>query len=114
MARLYADENFPLPVVEELRRLGHDVVTSYEAGQASQSVPDDAVLTFGTAAGRAVLTLNRQHFVRLHSTVRTHAGIIVCTFDPDFVGQAGRIHAAIASREALAGNLIRVNRPKKD
>jgi len=27
MARLYADENFPLPVVEELRQLGHDVLT---------------------------------------------------------------------------------------
>ncbi len=27
MARLYANENFPLPVVEELRRLGHDAVT---------------------------------------------------------------------------------------
>jgi predicted NACHT family NTPase len=24
MARLYADENFPFPVVEELRRLGND------------------------------------------------------------------------------------------
>jgi Domain of unknown function (DUF5615) len=27
MARLYADENFPLPVVTVLRRLGHDIVT---------------------------------------------------------------------------------------
>jgi hypothetical protein len=27
MARLYADEDFPLPVVEELRHLGHDVRT---------------------------------------------------------------------------------------
>ena len=24
---LYADEDFPYPVVEELRRLGHDVLT---------------------------------------------------------------------------------------
>ena len=28
MARLYANENFPLPVVNELRRLGHDVLTT--------------------------------------------------------------------------------------
>lgn len=27
MARLYANENFPFPVVEELRRRGHDAVT---------------------------------------------------------------------------------------
>jgi hypothetical protein len=112
VARLYADENFPLPVVEELRRLGHDVVTTYEAGQASQSVPDEAVLSFATEGGRAVLTLNRKHFVRLQSTGRTHAGIIVCTFDLDFVGQARRIHAAIGSPEALTGNLIRVNRQR--
>ncbi|HKR12588.1 MAG TPA: DUF5615 family PIN-like protein [Pyrinomonadaceae bacterium] len=31
---LYADENFPLRVVEELRRLGHDVVTTLEDGRA--------------------------------------------------------------------------------
>ncbi len=34
MPALYADENFPLPVVEELRRLGFDVVTMYEDGRA--------------------------------------------------------------------------------
>jgi hypothetical protein len=28
MARLYSNENFPLPVVEELRRLGHEVLTT--------------------------------------------------------------------------------------
>lgn len=30
MARLYSDENFPLPVVELLRGLGHDVLTARE------------------------------------------------------------------------------------
>jgi hypothetical protein len=34
VAHLYANENFPLPVVEALRRLGHDVLTSREAGNA--------------------------------------------------------------------------------
>ncbi len=58
MARLYADENFPLPAVEALRRLGHDVLTAAEAGQAGQGIADDAVLTFAHALGRAVLTHN--------------------------------------------------------
>ncbi len=40
MARLYADEDFPLPVVEELRRLGHDVRTVQEAGRANQGIDD--------------------------------------------------------------------------
>jgi len=35
MARLYAEEDFPLPVVGELRRLGNDVRTVQEAGRAA-------------------------------------------------------------------------------
>ena len=46
MGRFYSNENFPLPVVEELRKLGHDVVTSHESGNANRSVPDEAVLEF--------------------------------------------------------------------
>ncbi len=30
---LYADEDFPLPAVQELRRHGHDVLTAQEDGQ---------------------------------------------------------------------------------
>jgi hypothetical protein len=47
---------------------------------------------FACAEGRALLTLNRKHFIRLHGANPKHFGIIVCTFDPDFVGQAHRIH----------------------
>ena len=60
-------------------------------------------------AGR-VLTLNRKHFIRLHQTVGVHAGIVVCTFDADHVGQAGRITAAVMGLPSLAGQLTRVNR----
>lgn len=49
MARFYSNENFPLPVVEQLRKLGHDVLTSYEAGNANRSVPDREVLAFATS-----------------------------------------------------------------
>jgi hypothetical protein len=59
MPRLYANENFPLPVVTELRRLGHEVLTIVETGQAGQAVPDEQVLAFAIVEGRAVLTLNR-------------------------------------------------------
>jgi hypothetical protein len=111
MARLLADENFPRPVVDELRRLDHDVQTIDEAGLGGQAVPDDAILDAAAADGRAVLTLNRRHFVRLHRERPSHAGIVVCTFDPDFIGQAARIKDAIASAEPLDGLLIRVNRP---
>jgi hypothetical protein len=111
MARLYSNENFPRPAVEELRRLGHDVLTTQDAGQAGQSVPDETVLVFAHTEKRAVLTLNRKHFIRLHDQQPEHSGIIVCTFEPDFASLARRVHAALETRGDLANQLIRVNRP---
>ncbi len=110
MARIYANENFALSVVLELRRLGHDVLTTHEAGRSDQSIPDDEVLQFASDENRAVLTLNRKHFIRLHRENSEHQGIIVCTYDPSFVAQAARIHAAIQEQTALNGRLLRVNR----
>ena len=52
MAGLYADENVPLPVVEELRRLGHDVLTMLDDGKANQRYPDASVLRDATTLGR--------------------------------------------------------------
>jgi len=113
MASLYADENFPLPVVEELRRLGHDVLTIYEDGKANQRYSDEEILITATELGRAVLTTNRRHFIRLHIASSSHHGIIVCTYDPDFTGQARRISNLISTQEPLAKQLIRVNRPTR-
>lgn len=111
VSRLLADENFPRPVVEHLRGLGHNVLTLNDIGYVGQGVSDPSVLDLATADNRAVLTINRRDFVRLHLARTVHAGIIVCTFDSDFVGQATRIAAAIKGDEPLAGRLIRVNRP---
>jgi hypothetical protein len=113
VARFYANENFPLPVVTELRRLGHDVLTVQETGKAGQRFPDEEVLGLATADSRVVLTINRRHFIRLHADKPRHHGIIVCTFDPDFSGQAARIQAALAATPQLAGQLIRINRPPR-
>lgn len=111
MARLYANEDFPLPAVERLRALGHDVLTIQDTGKAGQAVPDEEVLAFASSNGRALLTLNRKHFIRLHDRTPDHAGIVVCTFDGDFSGQADRIHLALQEQAPLAGRLVRVNRP---
>ncbi len=111
MARIYADENVPLPVVEELRRLGHDVLTTSDAGNAGKALPDEAVLEFAVAQNRVPITLNRKHFIRLHSSNPDHHGIIVCSVDPDFTALAHRIHEAKEAVESLKGKLIRVNRP---
>jgi len=111
VARLYSNENFSLPVVLELRRLGHDVLTSHDAGQANQRIPDANVVAFATSQARAVLTFNRRDFRREHQRSNRHSGIIICTVDADYVGLAGRIDAAVRSVADLTGQLISVVRP---
>jgi Domain of unknown function (DUF5615) len=110
MARLYADENFDYPIVEELRRLGHDVLTAQEAGQGGQKIPDPAVLAYATAAGRAVLTLNHRDFKRLYRQGVPHAGIVSCTRDDDSAALAGRIHAAVSALPVLANQFVRITK----
>lgn len=90
MARLYADEQFPRPVVEVLRSFGHDVLTVQEAGQAGSS--DSEVFAFAIANHRIVLTQNRRDFVRLHQLQPSHAGMVVCSDDQNFIGLAVRTH----------------------
>jgi hypothetical protein len=41
------------------------VLTIQETGKADQRVTDEQVLAFATAENRAVLTVNRKHFIRL-------------------------------------------------
>ena len=106
---LYADENFPLRVIEELRHLGVDVLTAFEDGRANQSITDPIILARATELGRAIVTMNRVDFKRLHFQMPDHAGIVICTEDPDRVGQAQRIAEAITGD--LERKLIRVNRP---
>jgi len=77
MARLYSNENFPFPVVGELGRLGHDVLTIQEAGKSNQECPDNELLKLAISDGRAVLTINRNHFIHLHKTSPDHQGIIL-------------------------------------
>lgn len=111
MARFYSNENFPIPTVEVLRALGHDVLTIQETGNANRSLSDADVLSFAISEQRVLLTLNRKHFIKLHRALGKHAGIVVCSFDPDFEALAKRIHLAVDSEELLANRLIRVNRP---
>lgn len=110
MSKLYSNENFPQPAVEHLRELGHDVLTTHDAGKSGQAIPDQDVLAYATEVGRAVVTINRRHFIALHKTTPGHSGIIVCTLDPDFKGLATRIHEEVKGKVSLENELIRVNR----
>ncbi len=115
MARIYSNENFPLDIVTRLRQKGHDVLTSYEAGQANQKIPDAAVVAFATQENRIVITLNRDDFVCLHRGGIEHTGIIICKDDRDYDGQAQAIQACLTENSDLSDRLIRIkkqNQPK--
>ncbi|MEM7736768.1 MAG: DUF5615 family PIN-like protein [Deinococcota bacterium] len=86
--KFYSDENFPFATVDSLRDLGHDVLTSLDTGRAGQAIPDEAVLGYAVQEGRALLTLNRRDFIKLHTQSAEHTGIVVCKFDPDYTALA--------------------------
>jgi predicted nuclease of predicted toxin-antitoxin system len=108
MARLFADENFPHPTVELLRKLGHEVVTAVQAGIANKGIPDEIVLEYATRLGHAVITHNWDDFASLHDRRTAHAGIVICVVDPDAGALVERIDRAIVATGELAGKLIRV------
>ena len=111
MARFYADEQFPLQVVELLRDLGHDVLTVQEAGNANQRIPDNQVLAFAVGQERAILTINRVDFIRLHRHDDQHFGIVVCTNNRNWEQFTAQIDEAVRAEESLRRKLIRVVRP---
>ncbi|NEQ36575.1 MAG: hypothetical protein F6K40_09930 [Okeania sp. SIO3I5] len=111
MAYLYADEQFPLPVVQIIRGFDHNILTVQEAEKEGDS--DAEVLAFAVKNNRAVLTLNRRHFIKLHIQKPNHCGIIVCTEDRDIKSLGQRINQAIYQQESLVNKLIRVNRPQQ-
>ena len=108
MSDLYADEDFVLPAVKELRRLGHNVLTAFEAGNANQGTPDRDVLEFATFKRRILLSFNRKDFVKLHQSHAAHAGIVICTRDLDTQRLARNIDRQLALNVQCAGKLIRV------
>jgi predicted nuclease of predicted toxin-antitoxin system len=110
MASFYTNENFPIKVAQYLRQMGHDVLTSREAGKANQSIPDEEVLAFAAESGRILLTLNRWDFIILHTKSPQHAGIVVCTQNPDLLQQAQQIDRAVAEAGDMQGVLLRINR----
>ena len=112
MAKFYTNENFSIPVANELRKYGHDVLTCRDAGNAGFGIPDNEVLAFAIQHNRTVVTTNRLDFIRLHRHTDYHPGIIVCTFDPNFVALAERIHRAVSNHEGeLTNQLLRIYKP---
>ncbi|MFN0033809.1 MAG: DUF5615 family PIN-like protein [Saprospiraceae bacterium] len=111
MAKLYANEHFPVVTVYILRNLGHDVLTTHDAGKSNLKIPDEDVLAHAISEQRAILTMNRKDFIRLHRSNPAHFGIIVCTKNDDFENFAECIHKVLlAYGDEFPNQLIRVYR----
>jgi len=110
LAKIYTNENFPFPIVLELRRLGHDVLTSRDAGNDGRSVPDGEVLDYAMSSGRVLLSLNRWDFKPLHKATPNHCGMLLCSVDADFSAQAAKIHASLLSNPEMNGVLLNITR----
>ncbi len=108
---LYADEDFTYIAVEELRGLGHDVLTVQENGR--RAAPDPDVLARAHALGRTLMTHNRRDYQRLDRQGVPHSGILSATQDPgNDVALAGRINVVLAGKTPGRW-CIRVNRSQR-
>lgn len=109
--RLYANENFPVETVLILRNLGYDILSTHESGQSNLKIPDEEVLAYAIAEKRAIITVNRKDFKRLHYLNPIHFGIIICTKNDDFENFAACIHNVLLQYgDDFSGLLIRVYR----
>lgn len=113
MARVYCDEHFPLETAEYLRLFGHDALTCQESGRANKEISDTEVLAFAVSSDRAVLTMDRGDFKRLHRKSPNHCGIVSCTMNRNYLQLAQCIHEKLIAQSKLAGELVRVYRPDR-
>ena len=77
---LLLDEMFSGLIAEQLRAAGHDVL-AVVTDQALVTLPDDQILAYATATGRALVTANIKDFMPLDARYRaasqTHGGLIL-------------------------------------
>lgn len=77
---LLLDEMLSDSIAQRLRASGHDV-TSVVADPALAALPDDRILAYAAAEGRALVTANIKDFIPLDGRYRaagqSHAGLIL-------------------------------------
>jgi len=108
--KFYADENLPYDLVQELKRMGYDVLRAYDVGNANKWIPDDQVLATATNLARTVLTCNRRDFLILHRSGINHEGIILFKDPENFVAVGQFLHEYFITQSRLVNRLLRVLR----
>lgn len=107
MARLYADEDFPFPVIHILRGKKHDII------RTGTGISDVEVLKDAISHKRTVLTLNGKHFKALHEIMPWHYGIIIGVHELNFAIQANAIHDFLTENIDMRGVCERVRGGKR-
>lgn len=100
--RFFADQHYPGPVVQGLRRRGIDVLTAQEAGRCEIADPEQ--LSFAQNEGRVMLTFDSD-FVALHRSGASHAGIAWCPATKYSIGELVKVlvllHGVMSASEMV-------------
>jgi predicted nuclease of predicted toxin-antitoxin system len=107
---LLLDEMFSDAIAQQLRTKGYDVA-SVVAQPALVALPDDQILAYATAEGRALVTANIKDFMPLDSRYRAagqvHPGLILVS-TKTFPQDRGFTTAITAALEALLSGTDKV------
>jgi len=107
---LLLDEMFSDDIAEQLRAMGHDVI-SIVADPALVGLPDEQVLAYTATAGWALVTANIKDFVPLDGRYRAacqpHAGLILVSTKA-FPQSRGFPSAITASLALLLGDTAKI------
>jgi hypothetical protein len=109
MAKLIARDDFPLPVIEELRRFGHDVVTVPSGALRSAPLDPAAPLRSPDARRRIWLSLDPDQSASAHRAAPGHSGIVSVKPGKNYAGLAQRIHDALKAHARISRQLILVD-----
>ena len=80
MAKLLANENIPMRVVQQLQDRGYDVVSVLEK---EVGMSDDSVITVAQNEGRIVLTFDKDFGEKVFKEKKQIEGVILLRFSPE-------------------------------
>lgn len=98
MGAFLADEDIPLPMLEELRRRGHDVQLLNETNESAE---DEDLLN----TERIVLSANRRTSIALHQSTPHHFGFVVCVPLSDMSEVATRVDELVKTQDHLMSSI---------
>ena len=107
--RLLANENIPLPSVQALRRVGHDVVSISER---FPGIPDEEVVRIARAENRIVVTFDRDYGeLVFRRGLPVPAGILYLRFSPSMPEEvAAYVLRLVETGIALEGRFTTADR----